>query len=95
MSGASLQTGSGLCTAGGCARCAPSVPSVALCKRRVLRAGVPLPRAVRLVQAWDEFKPYKKENKHTKARERVRASAFSMESDEGMDGPISAEQDSQ
>ena len=47
------------------------------------------------MQAWDEFKPYKKENKHTKARERVRASAFSMDSDEGMDGPISAEQDSQ
>ncbi len=47
-----------------------------------------------LTQAWDEFKPHKKENKHTKARERARASAFSMDSDESTDGPISVEQDS-
>ncbi len=48
-----------------------------------------------LLQAWDEFKPYKKENKHTKARDRARASAFSMDSDEGTDGPISTDQESQ
>ena len=53
------------------------------------------PNAVWLLQAWDEFKPYKKENKHTKARERVRASAFSMDSEESMDGPLSAGQGSQ
>jgi hypothetical protein len=31
----------------------------------------------RLYQAWDEFKPYKKENKRTRARERARASVDS------------------
>ena len=53
------------------------------------------PDAVWLLQAWDEFKPYKKENKHTKARERVRTSASSMNSEESMEGPLSAEQGSQ
>lgn len=94
MSGASQQTGSGLCTAEGPARFAPSVTQFLLCYRRMSRASRHLPKAVRLTQAWDEFKPYKKENKHTKARERVRASAFSVDCDEGMDGPISTEQES-
>lgn len=45
------------------------------------------------MQAWDEFKPFKKENKHTKARDAARASAASSDSAD-MDGSSSAPQDS-
>jgi hypothetical protein len=42
-----------------------------------------------LLQAWDEFKPYKKENKRTKARDATRASvsmddADSQTADDGL-----------
>ena len=35
------------------------------------------------VQAWEEFKPYKKENKRTQARDRARASASGGASADG------------
>lgn len=35
-------------------------------------------------QAWDEFKPYKKENKRTKARDAARASVSMDGSDAGI-----------